>query len=81
MASRAAVKPSANTHVHLSRREGETLSLLLEGLSDKEIAARLTISRYTVNQYTKAIYARFGVHSRASLLARVLKGDAYLPNR
>ena len=46
---------------------------LLEGLPDKEIAERLGISRYTVNQYTKAIYASFGVHSRAALLARQLQ--------
>jgi DNA-binding CsgD family transcriptional regulator len=54
----------------LTPRELDTLQLLLSGLSDKEIAGRLHISRYTVNGYTKRLYAHFGVHSRASLIAR-----------
>jgi DNA-binding CsgD family transcriptional regulator len=60
----------------LSPRERQTLALLLEGLTDKEIAARLGISPYTVNQYTKSIYARFGADSRAGLLAQWLHRDA-----
>jgi DNA-binding CsgD family transcriptional regulator len=43
---------------------------LLAGMSDKEIAARLGISRHTVHDHTKRIYAHFDVHSRASLIAR-----------
>ncbi|WP_437313015.1 response regulator transcription factor [Sorangium sp. So ce385] len=56
----------------LPRRERQTLDLLLGGRTDKEIAERLGISRYTVNQYTKSIYRRFGVGSRSMLLARLL---------
>jgi DNA-binding CsgD family transcriptional regulator len=58
----------------LSPRERQTLDLLLAGLADKEIAERLGISPHTVNQYTKSIYRRFGVRSRAALLARRLGG-------
>lgn len=58
----------------LSPRQEQTLRLLLAGLSDKEIASRLGITRHTVNQYTKAIYARFGVHSRSALLSRWIDG-------
>lgn len=46
------------------------LRCLLEGDSDKQIAARLKISPYTVNQYVKVIYPHFGVATRAELLAR-----------
>lgn len=56
----------------LSRRERQTLELVLGGLADKEIAERLSISRHTVNQYTKAIYRHYAVTSRAQLLARLL---------
>ncbi|NOJ92064.1 helix-turn-helix transcriptional regulator [Corallococcus coralloides] len=56
----------------LAPRERQTLELLLQGLGDKQIAARLGISRFTVNQYTKTLYRRFGVQSRTALLARVL---------
>lgn len=58
---------------HLSRRERHTLALLLEGLADKEIASRLGISAHTVNQYTKSIYARLGVHSRAGVCSLFLE--------
>ncbi|MBZ4416317.1 LuxR C-terminal-related transcriptional regulator [Myxococcus sp. RHSTA-1-4] len=56
----------------LAPRERQTLELLLRGLTDKEIAGQLGISRFTVNQYTKSIYRRFGVQSRTALLARLL---------
>jgi DNA-binding CsgD family transcriptional regulator len=58
----------------LSAREQQTLELLLEGRSDKEIASELGISRYTVNQYNKAIFHKAGVHSRSELLARWSRG-------
>ncbi|MCP3100044.1 LuxR C-terminal-related transcriptional regulator [Myxococcus sp. K15C18031901] len=64
----------------LSPRERQTLTLLLQGLGDKDIAARMEISRFTVNQYTKSLYKHFGVRSRAALLAlfleRMHKGPA-----
>ena len=56
----------------LSPRQRQTLDLVLGGLCDKEIAGRLGISRYTVNQYTKAIYRHYAVTSRAQLLAHLL---------
>jgi DNA-binding NarL/FixJ family response regulator len=54
----------------LPHRLRQVLRCLLEGDSDKQIAARLTISPYTVNQYTKIIYRHFGVSARSELLAR-----------
>jgi DNA-binding CsgD family transcriptional regulator len=59
--------------VRLSPREQETLTLLLEGLSAKVIADRLSIGVHTANGYTKSIFRRFGVHSRAELVARLLR--------
>ncbi len=58
---------------HLSPRERHTVALLLEGLADKQIADRLGISVHTVNQYTKSIYPRLGVHSRTGLCALFLE--------
>lgn len=46
------------------------LRCLLDGDSDKQVAVRLGISRYTVNQYTKVIYKHFGTNGRAELMAR-----------
>ncbi|OJW23059.1 MAG: hypothetical protein BGO49_28425 [Planctomycetales bacterium 71-10] len=49
------------------------LACLLEGDGDKQVAARLGLSAYSVNQYTKGLYRHFGVRSRAELLARWLR--------
>jgi DNA-binding CsgD family transcriptional regulator len=54
----------------LSPRQRQTLELLLAGNAEKQIAARLDISRHTVHVYVKSLYRCFGVCSRAELLAR-----------
>ena len=54
----------------LAPRQRQTLELLLDGKSEKEIALGLTISRHTVHVYVKSLYKRFGVSSRGELLAR-----------
>lgn len=54
----------------LSPRQRQTLELLLEGHAEKQIAARLAISKHTVHVYVKTLYKRFDVCSRAELLAR-----------
>lgn len=61
---------SADTGPPLSRRQRETLELLLAGNAEKQIAARLSISRHTVHVYVKSLYKRFGVNSRPELLAK-----------
>jgi DNA-binding CsgD family transcriptional regulator len=57
----------------LAPRLRETLACLMEGDSEKQVAARLGISHATVHQYVTALYRRFGVQSRGQLLAYVLK--------
>jgi DNA-binding CsgD family transcriptional regulator len=54
----------------LPPRVRQVLRCLLEGDGDKQIAARLELSPYTVNQYTKHIFQHFKVNSRPELLAR-----------
>lgn len=53
-----------------------TLEHLLTGKSEKQIAAALKLSRHTVHDYVKAIYRRYGVSTRAELLAMHLHGGA-----
>jgi DNA-binding CsgD family transcriptional regulator len=53
----------------LTPREKQTLTLLLAGAAEKEIAGELSLSLHTVHGYVKTIYARFGASSRAQLLA------------
>lgn len=57
----------------LSKAHGRVVHLLLEGLSDREIADRLGIARNTVHNHLREIYRKFGVHSRAELIARLLR--------
>jgi DNA-binding CsgD family transcriptional regulator len=53
----------------LSRRLREALSLLLDGKSEKEVAAAMGIGSRTVHEYVTAIYEHFRVSSRPELLA------------
>ena len=57
----------------LSPRLRQTLACLLDGDSEKQLAARLGLSRATVHQYVTALYRHFGVTSRAQLLALMIK--------
>ena len=57
----------------LSPRLRQTLVCLLEGDSEKQVAARLGLSHATTHQYVTVLYRRFGVRSRAQLLAYVIK--------
>ncbi len=52
----------------LTDRELETLRLLQTDLSQREIADRLYISHNTIKGYTKSIYRKLGVSSRASAI-------------
>jgi DNA-binding CsgD family transcriptional regulator len=66
----ASVSPVISMGEPLSRRERQTLDLLLTGNAEKQIAAQLSISRHTVHVYVKSLYKRFGVNSRSELLAK-----------
>lgn len=58
----------------LTRRQAEVLSLLAEGLSNKEIARQLDVSEWTVRHHVSAILGRLEVNNRgrAALFARQL---------
>lgn len=57
----------------LSRRLRETLSLLLEGYSEKQVAAELKLATRTVHDYVTTLYEHFHVSSRAELLAYFIR--------
>lgn len=61
----------------LSAREHEVLGLVGEGLADKEIAERLTISVYTVKSHLRNILAKLQVGSRREA-ARLAKDKGWL---
>ena len=51
----------------LTARELEVAELAAAGLRDGQIARRLFISPYTVNQHLKRVYAKLQIHSRVEL--------------
>jgi DNA-binding CsgD family transcriptional regulator len=62
----------------VTAREREIASLLARGLTNPEIAARLVLSPYTVQDHIKSLFEKTGVSSRQELVARVFLDD-YLP--
>jgi non-specific serine/threonine protein kinase len=59
----------------LTGRERNVLRLLVDGLSDKEIAATLGISRYTASNHVASILAKLGVPSRTAAVALDVRDD------
>ena len=55
----------------LTQRESDVVLLLARGLSTKEIASELSISRHTVSDHTKLIFTKCGVTSRGELVANL----------
>jgi DNA-binding NarL/FixJ family response regulator len=53
----------------LSTREAQIMSLIAEGHSNGEIAARLVLAEKTVKNHVNRIYAKLGADSRAAAIA------------
>ena len=70
---RSLISATEPTPAGLSPRLRQTLACLLEGDSEKQVAARLGLSSATAHQYVTALYRHFRVQSRAQLLAHVIR--------
>lgn len=64
---------SANGPDALSEREKEVLALLVEGLTNKEIGARLSVSERTAKFHVASILAKLGVPNRAAAVRVALE--------
>jgi DNA-binding CsgD family transcriptional regulator len=56
----------------LTAREKEVLQLMAEGLANKQIAMRLSISEHTVKFHLSSLYSKLGVSSRTEAVKRGL---------
>jgi LuxR family maltose regulon positive regulatory protein len=54
----------------LSPRETDILTLIAEGLSNKEIARSLYIGPETVKSHLKSVFTKLGVEKRAQAVSR-----------
>ena len=57
----------------LSDREAEVLGLVAEGLSNKLIAHRLSISEHTVKTHVASIFAKLGASSRTGAVSQAIR--------
>jgi DNA-binding NarL/FixJ family response regulator len=64
---------SAGQDPLLTPREREILERLVEGLSLKEIAARLDVSYHTIDTHVRHLYAKLHVRTRAGAVARAVR--------
>jgi DNA-binding NarL/FixJ family response regulator len=61
-------------HVRLTPQELRVALQVADGLSNQEVAARLFLSRKTIEVHLTHIYDELGVHSRTSLARLVHSG-------
>jgi DNA-binding NarL/FixJ family response regulator len=59
----------------LSRQQVRIIALVMQGKTDKEIAAELSLSKYTVRTYLKRIFARLEVSDRIGLVLAIVAGS------
>jgi DNA-binding CsgD family transcriptional regulator len=65
----------------LTRREAEVLSLLMEGLASRTIAARLELGVRTVESHVARLLQKSDAESRSELIARVFQSMHGAPRR
>lgn len=58
---------------HLTPREQETVSLLKDGLTSKEIASRLEVSPNTVKTFFRFIMTKMAVSTRSGIIGKLVQ--------
>ncbi|MBO0805029.1 MAG: LuxR family transcriptional regulator [Nocardiopsaceae bacterium] len=64
-------RPAGDPSAELTRREREIAGLVASGMSNREIAEQLVISRRTVDSHVEHIFAKLGVSSRLQLAVKL----------
>ncbi|HJY74626.1 MAG TPA: helix-turn-helix transcriptional regulator [Streptosporangiaceae bacterium] len=67
--SGAADSADASESHRLSAREAEVMSLIADGQTNGQIAARLFLAEKTVKNHVRRIYSKLGVGSRPAAIA------------
>ena len=77
--SRTPASTAAHPAAALSPQERTVANLVAEGLTNREIARRLTLSVKTIEYHLSNVYDKLGMRSRAALAVRIasLRGDSH----
>lgn len=59
--------------LRMTLRQESIVTLIAAGLSDKQIATRLGMSRHTVRTHIDRMFVKYGFHNRAELLMAWLR--------
>ena len=59
---------ASSSHMGLSAREMEIIGLVADGLTNQEIAEKLTISKRTVDNHVSNMFTKTGSKNRVALL-------------
>jgi DNA-binding CsgD family transcriptional regulator len=70
--SSAAALADLSRQFELTARECETVALLLEGLTSKEIASRMQISPNTVKAFLRLVMVKMDVSTRSGIVGKAL---------
>ena len=68
-------------HTLLTPREVEVLTAVSNGLTNKEIARELGISRHTVKFHLESLMRKLGASSRAEAVSKSLRLKLFAPYR
>ncbi|NED43366.1 response regulator transcription factor [Amycolatopsis sp. SID8362] len=60
-------------HLSLTQRESEVLGLLVAGLSNRAIAAKLVLGEETIKSHLRAVFRKLEVNDRAGAVAAALR--------
>lgn len=64
----------------LSRREWEVASLVAHGLTNRQIASKLSISEHTVAAHVRKILKKLGLRARGQVSSRLQSGGSSFPS-
>jgi DNA-binding CsgD family transcriptional regulator len=71
-APKAITFPAAAERFRLTKREQETVALLMVGLTSKEIASKLNVSTNTVKSFVRLIMTKMSVPTRAGIVGKLI---------